>query len=246
MKRSIVLFLFILQFAGCSRADNLPSAVAFGDSNTQEANWAVRKFPANEKWVNLLSVSEKGKMLIYNEGIGGQTTEHARKRFMNDVINRKPKVVFIMFGTNDALIQSNKKPWVSKERYRENLLYFIHKIRENGGKPVLMTCLPVIEGTGADKLYYYRTHNPALYLPKGGARNWHNSYNSVMKKTAKEEGVLLIDNWSKMVKKAGGATDKTLIESRMIDSSGYHMTPKGARLLYENIKSSSAFDSVQK
>lgn len=243
MKKGVLLLLILFLLSSCSEKNSLPAAVAFGDSNTKEANWAVRHFPEKEKWVSLLSQSEKGRWAVYNEGIGGQTTEHARKRFEKDVLKKRPAVVFIMFGTNDALMQPNKKPWVSKERYHENLVYFIEKIREYGGKPVLMTCLPVIEGNGTvEKLYYYSTHNAALYVKVGGARNWHNSYNSVMRQTAKEEGVPLIDHWKNMVKKAGGPTDDLLIQSGLIDTSGYHMTPKGARLLYESIKKSGYLD----
>lgn len=80
-----------------------------------------------KEWVNILKTAERGNLDILNAGIGGQTTEDARLRFQTDVLDQKPKHLFIMFGTNDAAILAEGKPRVSKARFRENLVYFIKK-----------------------------------------------------------------------------------------------------------------------
>ncbi|AZB43703.1 SGNH/GDSL hydrolase family protein [Bacillus sp. FJAT-42376] len=233
MKKLLVI-LCLLMAAGCSAGNQQHKAVAFGDSNTRGANFPIRDYPENEKWVNLLNLSKKGEAKIYNAGIAGETTEDARKRFKKDVLKRKPEVVFIMFGTNDAVILQNGKPRVSKKRFENNLLYFINEIKKIGGRPVLITCLPIVEGNGTDKLYYSRYEK--IYYDAGkGARNWHNSYNDIVRKTAGREHLPLIDHWRNMVRTAGGDTDSDLIASGLIDPSGNHMTPKGSRLLYEAI-----------
>ncbi len=58
------------------------------------------------------------------------------------------------------------------------------------------------------------------------------------RETARELDVPLIDNWKNIVKKAGGATDEKLIHSGFIDPSGNHLTPKGARIIFEGINES--------
>ncbi|MTH52507.1 SGNH/GDSL hydrolase family protein [Bacillus mangrovi] len=234
--RKLFVILCLLAAAGCG-PNNEYSAVAFGDSNTRGANFPLRDYPENEKWVNLLNLSQQGKVNVYNAGIGGETTEDGRKRFKQDVLDRNPKTVFIMFGTNDAVVLQNGKPRVSKARFKSNLLYFIDEIEKKGGQPVLITCLPIIEGNGQDKLYYSRYER--IYYDAGrGARNWHNSYNDIVRSIASSEDVRLIDHWENMVKEAGGSTDSDLMASGLIDPSGNHMTPKGARILYESISES--------
>jgi isoamyl acetate esterase len=212
--------------------------VAFGDSNTEGANWEERGYDESKKWVNLL---KKDGVDIYNAGVGGESSEDARKRFERDVIRRDPKVVFIMLGTNDATMEENGKPKVSKENFKENIEYFIEKIQKQGGKVVLMTCLPIIEGNGNDGLYYSR-HDKKLYKKYRGARKWHDSYNQIIREIAEQHNLVLIDNWKKFVELAEGANDEKLIKSGLIDSSGTHLSPKGALVIYQSIKDSGVLD----
>lgn len=232
MKKTIALLLLLLA-AGCG-GNEKEKIVVFGDSNTQGSNWGLRHYATSEKWVNLLKISLRGKYNIINAGIGGETTEDARYRFKRDVLERKPDYLFIMFGTNDASILARNIQRVSKDRFKDNLTYFVKSSKEYGIQPVLMTCIPLIEGTN-HSLFYYSTYDPKAFEQVGGARAWHNSYNEMVRETAKEADVPLIDNWEMFVKEAGGHSDKKLIESRLMDPSGSHMTPKGARLIFHEI-----------
>lgn len=232
MKKAIILLLLLLA-AGCG-GNQKEKIVAFGDSNTQGANWSLHHYATSEIWVNLLGNSLRGEYNIINAGIAGETTEDARYRFEKNVLDNKPNYLFIMFGTNDAAIFTGNVPRVSKERFKENLMYFVESSKARGIQPVLMTCLPLIEGTN-HSLFYYSIYDPKAFEKVGGARAWHNSYNEIVRETAKETNVPLIDNWKAFVKEAGGDTDKKLIESGLIDPSGNHMTPKGARLVYHEI-----------
>ena len=240
MKRLLIfLALSIVFLVGCSGRVERYKIVAFGDSNTQGANWTNHKYQETDKWVNLLSASITGSKgndssIIFNAGISGETTEDARKRLKRDVLKISPELVLIMFGTNDAAFLEKNKPRVSKERFRENLIYFIKEIEESGGKPVLMTCLPIVEGNGSDHFYYTR-YKEAYYDDVGGARQWHNSYNNIIRELAFKNEIALVDHWSYMVYEAGGDTDEALLKSGIIDPSGNHLTPKGAKLIYENI-----------
>lgn len=229
--------LFFLLLISCGNRSDRYTIVAFGDSNTRGANWTIRNYQDTDKWVNLVKSTlpvNDGQTFIHNAGIGGETTEDARKRFKRDVLNTKPDLVFIMFGTNDAVILPNGQPKVTHSRFRENLLYYVNEIKKNGGKPVLMTCLPIVEGNGHDKLYYTR-YPKKLYSHTDGARNWHNSYNDITREIAFKNDITLIDNWTTMVQAAGGDSDELLLKSGIIDPSGNHMTPHGAKLIYESI-----------
>jgi lysophospholipase L1-like esterase len=232
LRKTIVLVLLLVT-AGCGGKES-QVIVTFGDSNTQGANWGPRHYATSEKWVNLLSNSLRGEYRVVNAGIGGETTEDARYRFERDVLERKPEYLFIMFGTNDAAILSQNVPRVSKDRFKENLTYFVLTSKKHRIKPVLMTCLPLVEGKN-QSLFYYSRYHPKAFEQVGGARAWHNSYNAIVRETAKETNVPLIDNWQTFVQKAGGASDKKLIESGLIDPSGNHMTPKGSRVVYQEI-----------
>ncbi|MEH6974276.1 MULTISPECIES: SGNH/GDSL hydrolase family protein [unclassified Bacillus (in: firmicutes)] len=237
MKKCFVIALaFLLLLSGC-REKHTKKIVAFGDSNTRGSNWQFRDYPKAEKWVNLLQTSVRGKYDIENAGIGGETTENARLRFQRDVLDKRPSYLLIMFGTNDAAILGKGVPRVSKKRFKENLYYFVKKSRQSGIEPVLMTCLPLVEGSG-NNIFYYARYRAASFDQYGGARKWHDSYNDVTRETARKLHVPLIDNWKNIVNKAGGATDENLIKSGFIDPSGNHLTPKGARIIFEGIDKS--------
>ncbi|KXZ18423.1 SGNH/GDSL hydrolase family protein [Bacillus nakamurai] len=236
MKYAVLFIAMICLLSGCA-GDREKNVVAFGDSNTRGSNWDYRDYPKAQQWVNILNTAERGHLSIVNAGIGGQTTEDARLRFQSDVLDRKPEYLFIMFGTNDAGILTKNKPRVSKERFKENLTYFINESRKHGIKPVLMTCIPIIEGNGTHHLFYYSRYKASAFKTKGGARKWHNSYNGITRQVAKNLKVPLVDNWKHFIRADGGKdTDEALIQSGLIDPSGNHMTPKGARIVYEGIK----------
>ncbi|MRX71346.1 SGNH/GDSL hydrolase family protein [Bacillus lacus] len=211
--------------------------VAFGDSNTQGANWKIRQYPQQEKWVTLINTAYSGNLMIHNAGISGETTEDALKRFEKDVLSKKPDLVFIMFGTNDAAMLPSGLPRVDKTRFKRNLKYFTKEIRKIGAEPVLMTCLPVIEGSGTDT-YYYSRYDRKWFEAGGGARQWHNAYNDLTREAAREEGAVLVDHWWNLIDLAGESSDEALLSSGLIDPSGNHLTPSGARELYNGIMAS--------
>ncbi|MCY8856120.1 SGNH/GDSL hydrolase family protein [Bacillus atrophaeus] len=236
MKQICILFLLVLVTAGCE-GRGYEDVVAFGDSNTRGSNWNYRDYPKAQQWVDILKTAERGNLDILNAGIGGQTTEDARLRFESDVLDQKPEYVFIMFGTNDAAILAQGKPRVSKTRFKENLTYFIEESKKHKINPILMTCIPIIEGNGKHHLFYYSRYKSSMFQSKGGARKWHNSYNDITREVAENLNVPLVDNWKNFIKAEGGnETDEALIQSGLIDPSGNHMTPKGARIIFEGIK----------
>jgi acyl-CoA thioesterase-1 len=75
-----------------------------------------------------------------NVGIGGERTDQAVKRLDRDVLARKPRVVVIMYGTNDSYVDPGREgSRISAEAYRENLKQLVERIRSAGATPMLMT-----------------------------------------------------------------------------------------------------------
>ncbi|MFC1725457.1 GDSL-type esterase/lipase family protein [candidate division KSB1 bacterium] len=127
-----------------SNSENAPlTIVAFGNSTTADRN-GIEKVYAR-RLEELLSERHINATIL-NAGIPGNTTEDARRRFKTEVIEKEPDIVIIQFGLNDAAVDvhlGKSKPRVSKERYRENLLYFINILQSEEIKVILMTPNPV-------------------------------------------------------------------------------------------------------
>ena len=84
--------------------------------------------------------------------------------------------VFIEFGHNDSKADDPARyaaPWGA---YQDNLRFFIDKVREKGGTPVLLT--PVAR---------------RWFKENGLDRNCHGDYPAAMKAVAEEKGVTLLD-----------------------------------------------------
>jgi lysophospholipase L1-like esterase len=92
-----------------------------------------------------------------------------------------------------------------------------------------LTALPLVEQE------YYKRHNKNLYLKYGGARTFHDKYNEVTRKVASQQRVPLMDTYKTFLRFSGGATDTVLVKSGLIDPSGTHMTPYGARVFHSNL-----------
>ena len=87
-------------------------------------------------------------MRVINAGVGGNTTEMARKRFEADVLSHRPRIAIIQFGINDAAVDVWKtppatQPRVSLERYEANLRHFVETLKSSHALVVLMTPNPL-------------------------------------------------------------------------------------------------------
>jgi lysophospholipase L1-like esterase len=203
--------------------------VVFGDSNTKGANWISNSYDPAKKWVAKLQLSRH----VINAGVAGNTTGMGKARIQK-VLDMNPETVTIMFGTNDGVLNSRCIPKTSWRQFEIDLNYFVTTFESKGINVILMTALPVIEeGEG----YFYSRHNKQLYLKYGGARVFQDKYNDITRKVARERGVPLVDTYRTLLRYAGGIdTDKSWIDSKLIDSSGTHMTMYGAEILYRTLK----------
>ncbi len=76
---------------------------------------------------------------LIGRGIGGQTSYQFLLRFRQDVIDLKPKIVVINYGTND--IAENTGPY-DEDKTFGNVVSMVELARQNKIKVILASCLP--------------------------------------------------------------------------------------------------------
>jgi lysophospholipase L1-like esterase len=225
----LAISVMSLGFVTSALGANGNVTVAFGDSNTQGANWESNNYDPAKKWVNKLQLNRP----MINSGIAGNTTGMGKAR-LQSILNQNPKTVTIMFGTNDGLLRADSTPKTSYKKFESDLNYMVDMLQSKKINVVLMTTTPVIE---EGKGYFYSRHNKNLYSKYGGAREFQDNYNDITRKIAREQGVPLVDTYRTFLRYTGGIdTDKSWIDSGLIDSSGTHLSAYGAEVLYRTVK----------
>lgn len=140
----ILVLLWAAGLFAASRSGAEPVIVAFGDSTTAaRPPLVVYSELLPPRLAKELGIAVK----MINAGVRGNTTEHARKRFAADVMEKAPDLVIIQFGINDSAVDVWKTPpetttRISKEAYRKNLEFFVSTIRGKGGQVMFMTPNP--------------------------------------------------------------------------------------------------------
>jgi acyl-CoA thioesterase-1 len=114
--------------------------VTLGDSITKGVREGVAD---NETFSACLEAALKKRGVaaqVVNVGIGGERTDQALVRLQKDVIEKKPRIVTIMYGTNDSYVDVGKtRPRLTVEEYRTNLTRLVEALQSAGIRPVLMT-----------------------------------------------------------------------------------------------------------
>jgi lysophospholipase L1-like esterase len=198
--------------------------VAFGDSTTAPRG----DLPT---YADLLQKELPGKGVdawVLNAGVGGNSTEDARKRFERDVLDHKPQVAIIQFGVNDSAIDVWKDPpatapRVALARYRENLEYFVDMLQKQTARVILMTPNP-LRWTDKTKAMYgkppYKPDDPT------GFNVLLLGYAEAVRQVAREKQVGLIDLYARYEvydEQEGQSMDDLLLD-------GMHPNERGHRL----------------
>jgi len=168
--------------------------VFLGDSITQDYN-VYEHFPGR---------------LVYNRGIGGDTTPGVINRLDVSVDELKPSVVVLLIGTNDyALLKTNTQDIF--ERYQE----IVSKIKHNNPETKIMiqSVYPVNE-----------TLDPMTVLPR--SNHEIDKLNALLKTI---EGVIYLDI-QKILKDEHGRFHKDYTLE------GLHVSPKGYELISKEIE----------
>jgi lysophospholipase L1-like esterase len=226
MRRQNISTFVILAFLAFSR---LPSAVAasatkpaggdagkprivcFGDSIT------AKGYPE----VLAKSLGQE----VVNAGVGGNTTAMALKRLEKDVLDRKPGVVVILFGTNDSRV-AEPKVCVPVEKYEANLKEMIDKCQSAGAKVIVCTPPPI------DPVPYFKRHPKDPYDKAGGLEKILDDYRAAARRAAESKKAAVVDLATLLAKEDWMAAD------------GVHPTEKGttiiAGLVADGVKASIA------
>jgi lysophospholipase L1-like esterase len=194
--------------------------VAFGDSTT-----AVR---GSTKVYATLLQEELRNVRVINAGVGGNTTEMARKRFEKDVLSHQPRIAILQFGINDSAVDVWKTPPVTEprvtlERYEANLRHFVQTLKSKNTRVVVMTSNPLRWTPKLKEMYGkppYQPENPdGFNAPLA-------RYCEAARRVAREEGAELLDIQQAFVEQAQkkGVTVDTFL------SDGMHPNDAGHRI----------------
>lgn len=226
----IVLNLIVFFFYSCEAdkkmdKNKIISIITFGDSITLGVGRGIGHEETYTYYLESLLRKSGRNVGLLRFGISGETAEGAVNRVDNDIIKLKPDYVLIMYGTNDAFIdtcydESDISPRLPLEDYRKNINVIIKKLISNNIKPVLMT--PILMGRfGCEKIGIYKRKGTNFKLKE---------YADVVRRIAKENKIILVDHfyhWQKLQKK------KVNIDVWLTD--GVHPNREGNQFIAELI-----------
>lgn len=201
-----LFFLVISVLSGVNSfaaEEERPTIVCFGDSIT------------NRGYYRLLGEMVQAHTL--NAGVAGHNSRQGLKRIEKDVLTHDPDLVVVFFGTNDLRVDS-ERAHVPVDKYRENLLTMIEKVKAVNAEVVLCTLPPINEQV------YFTRHERDLYEKEGGLKSLMESYREAAQEVAKKEKVPLVD------------LNRLLPENpEWLSRDGVHPSPKGNRLIAEHV-----------
>ena len=136
------------------------------------------------------------KLVVVNSAVSGDTTDSARSRFRQHVLDLEPKLVVLQFGMNDAAFDVWKNPPAEQtrvpiERFEDNLRWMVGQVRNAGAKAVLMTAAPVRWTATLRKLYGGPPYD--VDEPRGFEQAGIVPFNLGVRELAAELGVPLVD-----------------------------------------------------
>jgi lysophospholipase L1-like esterase len=182
MRRLLLIATFALIAASplCARPARAedrprPRVVCFGDSITKAG------YP--QRLAKLLADRHAD---VTNAGVNGNTTAQALRRMQRDVLDAKPQVVVIFFGTNDCRL-AEPKVHVPVDQYRANLQKMIDAVTARGAKPVLCTPPPI------DQEAYFTRHARAPFDAAGGLDKVLAQYRAAVLDAADKNHTPLVD-----------------------------------------------------
>ncbi len=77
---------------------------------------------------------------VLNQGIGGERTDQSLARLSRDILALEPKLVTVMYGTNDSYVdKGQQQSRLTQEQYEQNLRTIVAELSRLGIKTVLMT-----------------------------------------------------------------------------------------------------------
>jgi lysophospholipase L1-like esterase len=166
--------------------------VAFGDSITNGVGPAGMTEADTFRDIVRRELTERlgSNVEVINAGVNGDIVPLAIGRLERDVLDRKPDIVTIMFGGNEAGFYRPETngfadtPRVSRDEFRATLVKMVDRIRRSGITVVLMTCPPMTERYWGKHLEPYQKYGINFLVKE---------YAQAMRDVAREKRVELID-----------------------------------------------------
>jgi lysophospholipase L1-like esterase len=159
-----------------------------------------------------------GDVDVTNAGVNGNTTRMALRRLQKDVLEKRPDVVVIFFGTNDCRL-AEPKVHVPLDEYRANLQRMIDQVTGKGARVVLCTPPPI------DATAYFTRHARAPFDAAGGLEKVLAGYRQVVLEVGEKNKVPVVD------------LNQTLAKDLSWRSAdGVHPTEKGNDVIAEQVE----------
>jgi lysophospholipase L1-like esterase len=151
---------------------------------------------------------------VRNLGIGGERTDQALARLERDVLSLRPRLVTVMYGTNDSYVDPGaRESRITVDEYRANLTRIVKLLRAQAVRPVLMTSPRWADDAAPNGLG--ENPNPRL-----------EPYVRACREVARKQGVPLVDHfegWSRAVRSG--------VNLREWTTDGCHPNPRGHEVL---------------
>lgn len=150
-------------------------------------------------------------------GVAGNSSAAGLRRMQKDVLDQKPDIVVILFGTNDARVDA-PQVHTTPGQYGKNLTKMVRECEKIGSKVVICT-LPPINGEA-----YFKQHETKPYTDAGGIEDMWSDYRAAAVKVAKKYKLPLVDLNQKLLK-----------DPKWLSNDGVHPSDAGTRLIAELI-----------
>ncbi|MBK5196459.1 MAG: hypothetical protein JJE08_10650 [Proteiniphilum sp.] len=217
---------FLISLTLYAQADSL-KIVAFGNSTTAHRRGVEKVFSVRlQEKMDMAGIAA----VVINSGVGSSHTgsvndndfakvRHGMDRFQSDVLVHCPHWVIINFGLNDAYQDEgiHGKARISLIKYRDNIEFFIKKIKEQGGEVILLTPNPL-----GSKYEQFRITQVEQYA-------------NCVRAIAREQEVPLVDSWELFNEHASVTNVAGNIDFLYLD--GIHPNDLGHELIAEALYS---------
>ena len=138
IKSGTLIAIIAILFLSIAMKPKPKKVIFFGDSITQQGMRA-------NGYISLLKKKvDSTKFELIGAGIGGNKVYDLYLRMEDDVLNKKPDLVFIYVGINDVWHKLGAKTGTDYDKYLKFYQALINKIQATGSKVVL--CTPSVIG----------------------------------------------------------------------------------------------------
>lgn len=216
MKRLVLYssFIFAVFFLSAFSAMQKKKIIFFGDSITQ-AGVAPNGYITLLQQMLVKNGRDKAFELV-GAGIGGNKVYDLYLRLEEDVLSKKPDLVFIYVGINDVWHKRSFGTGTDPDKFEKFYNRIIEKIQAAGAKVVI--CTPTVVG---EKKGFVNELDGDL-----------NKYSEIVRRIAKNKSVELIDLHKNIIDYINkhNPEDKS---SGVLTTDGVHMNDEGNRFLAE-------------